>query len=91
MLDRADDVSQQVELADSGDGTYEISVPLALLGLKPVPGMVLRGDIGILRGDSFVTTHRVYWSNKATGITADVPSEAELTPQLWGNWLLEKK
>jgi hypothetical protein len=29
---------------------------------------------------------RVYWSNKATGIPADVPSEAELTPQLWGRW-----
>ncbi len=25
-----------------------------------------------------------FWSNKRTGITAGVPSEAELTPQLWG-------
>jgi len=23
---------------------------------------------------------------KASGITADVPSEAELTPRLWGRW-----
>jgi hypothetical protein len=30
--------------------------------------------------------HRVYWSNKATGLTSDVPSEAMLTPQLWGTW-----
>ena len=27
---------------------------------------------------------RVYWTNKATGITSDVPSEATLTPLLWG-------
>ena len=32
------------------------------------------------------TLQRAYWSNKATGITADVPSEAMLTPQLWGKW-----
>ena len=32
------------------------------------------------------TTQRVYWNNKATAITADVPSEAELTPKLWGLW-----
>ena len=31
-------------------------------------------------------TQRIYWANKATAITADVPSEAELTPKLWGMW-----
>jgi hypothetical protein len=31
-------------------------------------------------------TQRVYCSNKATAITADVPSEAELRPDLWGKW-----
>jgi hypothetical protein len=30
--------------------------------------------------------HRVYWTNKATGLTSDIPSEAELTPHLWGKW-----
>jgi hypothetical protein len=29
---------------------------------------------------------RVYWCNKTSGFTADVPSEAELTPRLWGLW-----
>ena len=42
--------------------------------------------IGLLRGDGAQTLQRVYWCNKATGITADVPSEAELTPRLWGVW-----
>jgi hypothetical protein len=29
---------------------------------------------------------RLYWSNKATGIVSDIPSEAELQPSLWGVW-----
>ena len=82
-LDRADDVSTHVQLAGAG-GNYELSIPLALLGLESRAGQSLKGDIGILRGDGSATTARVYWSNKATGITADVPSEAMLTPQLWG-------
>jgi hypothetical protein len=36
-----------------------------------------------LRGTGNATTQRVYWSNKATAIVADVPSEAELRPNLW--------
>lgn len=84
-LDRVEDVSAQVELAGA-DGNYEISIPLAALGLKPKPGQRIKGDIGILRGNGFQTSQRVYWVNKASGITADVPSEAELTPKLWGWW-----
>lgn len=82
-LDKVDDVSGEVQLAGT-DGNYEISVPLAALGLKADGGEVLRGDVGVLRGDGSQTLARTYWSNKATGITADVPSEAMLTPQLWG-------
>jgi hypothetical protein len=84
-FDKVDDVSSQVQLACK-DGVYELSIPLALLGLKPEPGMSIKGDIGILRGNDFQTSQRAYWNNKATGITADVPSEAELTPALWGTW-----
>jgi hypothetical protein len=83
-FDRVQDISGQVELAADHEGHYEISVPLNLLGLRPVPGMKIRGDIGILRGNGTETTARSYWSNKATAITADVPSEAALTPYLWG-------
>jgi hypothetical protein len=66
------------------EGNFEFSIPLELLGLKLQPGESLRGDVGLLRGDGLQTTQRVYWSNKATGLVSDVPSEAELTPQLWG-------
>jgi hypothetical protein len=82
-IDKVEDVSAQVQLSGKG-GNYEVSIPLSVLGLQPQVGQALRGDIGILRGDGNQTTARTYWSNKATGITADVPSEAQLTPQLWG-------
>jgi len=85
-IDRVDDVSKDVELAGDKDGSYEFSVPLATLGLKPRPGLMIRGDVGILRGDGFRTIQRVYWQNKATGMTSDVPSEALLSPLLWGRW-----
>ncbi|PIY42678.1 MAG: hypothetical protein COZ06_24645 [Armatimonadetes bacterium CG_4_10_14_3_um_filter_66_18] len=83
-FDQVKDVSDQVQLAADGKGHYEISVPLSLLGLQPKPGTKLKGDLGILRGNGTETTARSYWSNKATGSTADVPSEVMLTPNLWG-------
>jgi hypothetical protein len=85
-IDVVDDVSSAVALATDGAGKYELSVPLDVLGWKPRPGGTFKADIGVLRGANGQTTQRVYWANKATGITADVPSEAELTPQLWGRW-----
>ena len=91
-FDAVEDVSSLVDLqAMSGDaaGRFAFSIPLAALGLKPVPGERIKADIGILRGNGSQTTQRVYWSNKATGITSDLPSEAELTPNLWGEWIFK--
>jgi hypothetical protein len=73
-------------MAGGKEGEFELSVPLSLLGLQPAAGLVLRGDVGVLRGSDFQTTQRAYWSNKATGLTSDIPSEAELLPRLWGRW-----
>ena len=87
-IDRVDDISDKLQFAAS-EGNYELSIPLSALNLKPVAGQVLQGDVGILRGNGFETLHRVYWSNKATAITSDVPSEAQLTPRLWGRWMFE--
>ncbi len=84
FFDRVEDIGAQVQLAGK-DGNFEFSMPLATLGLQPAAGQRLRGDLGVLRGSGGQTVQRVYWSNKATAITADVPSEAQLTPQLWGN------
>jgi len=87
-LDRVDDISDQVTFAGA-DGNYEISIPLEALGLKPQNGQTIKGDIGVLRGDGTQTLSRTYWRNKATGIVSDVPSEAMLTPKLWGDWKFE--
>ncbi len=84
-MDRVDDVSSDLTFAKEG-GNFEFSIPLKIISLKPVLDETITADIGLLRGNGFQTTQRVYWNNKATGITADVPSEAELTPALWGRW-----
>jgi hypothetical protein len=91
-FDAVEDVSASVTLAEDRNGCYEVSVPLAVLGLTPKVGGRIKADMGILRGSGSETTARCYWSNKATGITADVPSEAMLTPHLWGTleWVGEK-
>ena len=82
-FDSVEEVSAVVTLAGT-KGLYEFSIPLTVLGLTATEGATVAGDIGVLRGSQGATTQRLYWRNKATSITADVPSEAMLTPQLWG-------
>lgn len=88
-IDVVADITTQVTFATDKAGNYEISVPLAALHWTPKANDIVRADIGVLRGLNGQTTQRVYWSNKATAITADVPSEAELTPKLWGRWRVQ--
>jgi hypothetical protein len=97
-FDSVSDISVQVTLAEGETkdakgnvtaGVYELSLPLEVLGLSPGKGQTLRGDIGLLRGNGFETLQRSYWSNKASGLVSDLPSEAELTPRLWGIWRFE--
>lgn len=85
-LDVVEDVTAQVAFATDKAGNFEASIPLAALHWQPKAGEIIRADLGILRGSNSQTTQRIYWANKATAITADVPSEAELTPKLWGKW-----
>ncbi len=87
-FDQVTDVTSQIKLASDG-GNFEAAIPLGLLGLTPKAGMQVKGDVGVLRGTPGKTSQRVYWSNKATAITADVPSEAELLPKLWGTLVFE--
>jgi hypothetical protein len=92
-FDRIDDMSSQLEFKSAvarnekertQSAVYEFSIPLATLGLKPAAGQSIRGDIGVLRGNGSATLHRSYWRNKSAALTSDVPSEAELLPNLWG-------
>ncbi|MDB6070177.1 MAG: repeat containing protein, partial [Verrucomicrobiales bacterium] len=85
-IDSVKDVSEKLEFAADGTGNFEISFPLEDLHWTPAVGNSVKADVGVLRGSGGQTTQRIYWSNKATAITADVPSEAELTPKLWGTW-----
>jgi hypothetical protein len=64
----------------------EAAVPLATLGLKPTPGLTLRGDLGVTHADlSGVRTRlRSYWANQQTGLVDDVVFELQLTPKNWG-------
>ena len=89
MIDVVEDVTDRIAFATDKTGNYEISAPLQTLHWHPKPGDTVCADLGILRGSNGQTVQRVYWSNKATAITADVPSEAELTPKLWGQWKLK--
>ncbi len=65
----------------------EAAIPLASLGLKITPDLRLKMDWGVLTSgpDGTEVLRREYWANKATQITADAPSEAELHPSLWGH------
>ncbi len=88
VFDRVDDVSDSLQLVQK-DGDIELSIPLAVLGLKEIgEGVTLLGDIGILRGTGAMTTQRLYWNNLDTSICSDVPSEARLQPANWGTWRL---
>jgi len=91
-IDRVDRLTE-VQLARRSDGdryVVEASVPLTALGLKPAAGMRLKLDWGVLASgpSGNEVLRRVYWSNQATNITADAPSEARLHPNLWGHVLL---
>lgn len=55
------------------------------LGFKPVVGMAYPMDWGVLSSrDGNLTTARHYWANAAASGTTDEPTEARLTPHLWG-------
>lgn len=86
-FDEVRDVSSSIRLTQNG-GNYEISVPLAVLGLKPETGAEILGDIGVLRGNGSQTIQRQYWNNLNTAIVSDIPSEARLQPRNWGTWKL---
>ena len=89
---KLDDV--KLALEGSADRyVVEVSIPLADLGLKPAENLRLKLDWGILTTDSAgnAVSQRMYWSNQATGIVADVPSEARLHPDLWGYILFHER
>lgn len=50
-----------------------------------------RFDVGRIAGDpsGAVSVERVYWSNKATSLMSDEPTQAGVEPRLWGKAVFE--
>ena len=69
--------------------TLEAAIPLKAIGLKATGDLRLKMDWGLLVSgpEGHDVLRRVYWANQATQIIADAPSEARLTPHLWGHIL----
>ncbi len=69
----------------------EAAIPWSRLGVTPASGLKLKADFGILAADTggTITVSRKYWSNKSTGLVNDVPGEADLAPDRWGEVTLQ--
>ena len=87
--------SETVRLAveTSAEGyAATLDVPWAELGLSspPAPGTELRGDFGLLSSDASgrSTASRVFWSAPGGNLVSDLPSEASLRPENWGELVL---
>lgn len=87
-----DDLKMEYQKTETGFSVV-VRVPLARLGWTPKPGTVQKMDVGYIFGNATgnTTAARVYWSNHSfsSGVTQDVPNEARLEPQHWGNATVE--
>ncbi len=87
-VDRVEIVeTARINLVRRGGGyVVEAAVPLEALGFTPQTGRRYRIDLGAVYSDAKGDNRaaRVYWSNKATGLVADVPGEILATPNQWG-------
>jgi hypothetical protein len=72
------------------EGRYVVTaaIPLADLHLKPHPGVKIRGDVGFISSNAAGTIDvaRTYWANQHTNLVNDMPIEAWMTPDQWGEF-----
>lgn len=75
----------------AGRYVVEVAIPLRAVGLKPAPGLVLRGDMGFISADAQgqINVARTYWANPNTNLVSDMPIEAWLPVGEWGSWKFE--
>ncbi len=86
------DLLKDAEISVTADAekhvwTIEAAIPWKSLGLtRPQLGETWRGDVGVLESDpdGTATVRRTYWANTGQVILGDLPSEARVTPALWG-------
>lgn len=93
-VDRVEVLAEAEIAIERRNGGYavEAAVPLAVFGFAPQAGKAYRLDLGVIFSDAKGTNRaaRIYWANKATGLTADVPGEIMATPNLWGRAMLAR-
>jgi hypothetical protein len=83
----------KINIVTRGDGyVVEAAVPLATLGFKPEAGKAYKADLGVIYSDAKGDNRqlRMYWANRATGLTSDIPGEIMATPSLWGTATVRK-
>jgi hypothetical protein len=92
-IDRIDVLKDaEINVAADPEGrawTLEAAIPWKALGLaRPQFGAAWRGDVGVLESDpdGTATVRRLYWANTGQVILGDLPSEARVTPALWGEF-----
>jgi hypothetical protein len=93
VFDRVEIVREAIVKVKTEGGRYvvEAAIPLKYLRLAPKPGMVLRGDLGFISSDAagLINTARTYWSNPSVNLVNDLPLEAWLYPETWGELSFE--
>ena len=89
ILDSAEVV---INRTDSGY-ILEAKIPWSSINV-PTPSETtkMRGDIGIVTSDEFGSKNlaRIYFFNKDTGLTSDIPNEAKCYPDKWGGITFSK-
>ncbi len=93
VFDRVEVLAGAQVAVKRGDGRYtvEVALPLEAIGLTPKAGLTIRGDVGFISSDAQGTINvaRTYWANPHTSLVSDLPSEAWLTPEHWGELAFE--
>lgn len=83
------DISDSVKVTQQGNA-IEASIPLSIIGLEINNFRTIMGDVGLVRGNGFMNTQRLYWHNKDTVNVNDDPSEARLVPKRWGKIIIKR-
>lgn len=85
------DARLEVAIKPGDRYTGEVAIPWAALGLAPKKGLSLRGDVGLISSDAggAINVARTYWANEQTNLVNDLPSEAWLYPNSWGELTFE--
>jgi hypothetical protein len=96
--EKVDEVSEINDLpmnckAEKESYVVEVGVPWSVIGVKPAPGLKLKGDVGVIYGNEGGTKNavRYMWSDKtpALNVNNDVPTEMRIHPNDMGMWMVE--